>query len=207
MTQLRTTRLRTTVLRRTLAVVVSAAALAALSALSRRPYATGARGAVLRLSWRARGEEVERCRRATEAELANLPAHMRQTVVCDERRVAPYRLRVRVDGRELADEPAPGSGVSGDRAMILLRDHALDAGTHRLEVSLDRVRADGEASDDADEGEDEGGDDALDARMRRRRAIPPHLALDTVLAMPVRSITLVTYSSELRRLVVMSPAH
>ncbi|HEY0997899.1 MAG TPA: hypothetical protein VGD77_18050, partial [Gemmatimonadaceae bacterium] len=86
-------------------VLATLAALLVLSALTRAPWRTpqGRSGdARLRLSWRVRGEIIQRCRRATAAELANTPAHMRQEVTCEGARVAPYRLQVAIDGRTVA---------------------------------------------------------------------------------------------------------
>lgn len=182
----------TTLVRRVVALSVAAVSLAALAALTRLPLATRDAGPLLRLSWRARGEEMEHCRNATPAELANLPAHMRQSVLCEGARVARYRLRAAVDGRSIRDGTAPGSDVSGTRAMYVLEDFALAAGTHRLEVSLERQGADAN-----DAGSDE-------SRERVRRAIPPRLTIDTTIeAIPGR-VVLVTYSSELRRLIVLT---
>lgn len=175
-----------------LAVAVTAAGVAALSAASRTSYETGAEGALLRLSWRVRGEEIERCRRATKEELESVPAHMRQEVICEGRRVAPYRLRLAVDGRALLDQRAPGSDVAGDRPMFLLRDVPLAPGAHRVAVRLERL-GEGEASD------------TLQRREARRRAIPPRLALDTTVTIGAQGIALVTYDSELERLVLLAP--
>lgn len=179
--------------RRVLGLLVAGAGIAALGALTRLPYATRETGAVLRLSWRVRGEEEEQCRRATAAELANLPAHMRQAVVCEEGRVAPYRLRVALDGRPVIDERPPGSDVRGDRPMFLLRDLPLAPGAHRVQVLLERVGAASAAGD------------TLEEREHRRRAIPPRLVLDTTVRAAPQAILLVTYSSELRRLVLLAP--
>src|SRR5581483_10229084 len=90
--------------RRALGAITAAASLAFLAALSRVPYAAepGA-DALLRLAWRARGERVEQCRRLTPAELARVPAHMRQEIQCTGR-IVPYRLRVALDGREVINE-------------------------------------------------------------------------------------------------------
>ncbi len=98
--------------RRVAGLAVAAAALIATTVLSQWPWQAEQGGrSLLRISWRARGERIEDCRRATAEELAALPAHMRQEVVCADPRVAPYRLRVAVDGRSLVDSAAPGSGI------------------------------------------------------------------------------------------------
>lgn len=174
---------------RIVGLVVVAAALAATTALSQWPWRAEPGGrSLLRISWRARGERIEDCRRATPAELAALPAHMRQEVICEDPRVAPYRLRVAVDGRPLVDSAAPGSGIPGDRPIYVFREFGLTPGLRRLEVLFERV---GEAGEEADEA--------------RRRAVPPRLALDTIVNVTQRSILLVTYSPEHRRLVLLAP--
>jgi hypothetical protein len=182
--------------RKLLAVAVAAPLLVALSALTRVPWtASDADRALLRLSWRARGEEIEACRRATEAELANVPAHMRQEVVCTGARVAPYTLRVALDGREVLAGPVAGSDVPGDRPMYLLHDLPLAPGVHRVSVRFER-RGPGAARDEDDDS----------PRGRHRRAIPPRLVLDTTIVAAAGDVVLVTYSAELERLVVMGSA-
>ena len=85
-----------------LGLVVAGFLLGATAALSQWQWsAKTAERSVLRLSWRARGERLESCRRATPEELAAVPAHMRQEVICEGARVAPYRLRIAVDGQAL----------------------------------------------------------------------------------------------------------
>jgi len=171
--------------------------LVGLAALSRLPYASAEpNGALLRLSWRARGESIERCRRATPAELSGVPAHMRQEVVCEDTHVAPYRLRVVLDGRTVEDGPVAGSGVSGDRPMYLLREFDLTPGRHRFDVRFEKQSAqqsgDERSKDRSSEGEHE--------EEVRRRAVPRRLSLDTTLVVPGGAVVLITYNSELRAL-------
>lgn len=174
--------------------------LAGLAGVSRLPYETGDGGrALLRLSWRARGERIERCRPATPAELANVPAHMRREVICESARIAPYRLEVVVDGAVLADGIVAGSNGRGDRPIYVLRDFELAPGRHRLEVRFTRVAAADTAGVPAGTGAAASGSPA-DAR---RAAIPPRLALDTTMAVPAGTVVLVAYDSEARRLEVM----
>lgn len=181
--------------RRALALVTALALLAALSALTRVPLrAAPGEGALLRLSWRARGEELERCRKATPEELAKVPAHMRQETICSEARVAPYRLRVEVDGARVLDGAVAGSGVAGDRPMYVLHDIPLAAGRHRLVVRFER-RGPAAAPDERDD------DDS--PRERRRHAVPPLLLLDTTVTVARHDVRLVTYSPELERLTLL----
>lgn len=176
-------------LRRLPGIALAAAALAGVAVLSQWPYrAEAAERSLLRLSWRARGERVEHCRRATAEELAALPAHMRQELVCGEARVAAYRLRIAVDGLTLEDGIAAGSGVPGDRPIYVLREFEVAPGPRRIEVRFVRSGA----------GE-EGGEE------ERRRSVPPRLELDTSLTVANGTVLLVTYDSERGRLVLLAP--
>jgi hypothetical protein len=59
-------------------IAVSSAAMLLVGLGSRMPYrAAHHEAALLRLSWRIRGEHSEQCRDRTQAELDALPAHMR----------------------------------------------------------------------------------------------------------------------------------
>lgn len=183
-------------------VLVTLAALLLLSALTRVPWRTpqGRSGdARLRLSWRVRGEIIQRCRRATEAELANVPAHMRQEVTCEGARVAPYRVRVAIDGRVAADAQVAGSGEPGEGTLYLLQEFPLPPGEHRVQVTFVRGGS-GEDGTVAGSPAREGG-----ARGDHRHAVPPRLVLDTTLTIEARAITLVSYSAEEERLVVVGP--
>lgn len=188
-------------LRRFAGVLVGAAAVTAVAALSRVPYVAEPDGhAMLRLSWRARGETFASCRRATEAELAGVPAHMRQEVICEGERLAAYRLFVAIDGRTVLSEVAPGSGVAGDRPIYVLNEFALAPGRHHLEVRF--------AKDSTDAGErpDDGITESPDVRRPSRHAVPPLLRLDTTVIVPEHAVLLVTYDSERRRLVLLGAA-
>lgn len=170
-------------------LAVAAAALTGTTVLSQWPWQVeGAGRSLLRISWRARGERIENCRRATAEELAALPAHMRQETICEDARVAPYRLRVTVDGRSLVDGAAPGSGIPGDRPIYVFREFEVMPGARRIEVRFERTGEAGEEDDTA-----------------RRRAVPPRLVLDTVVTVGEGSILLVTYSPEHRSLVLLAP--
>jgi hypothetical protein len=87
-----------TVLNRVAAAAVGTVAMALLAWASTAPVTVhDSRDAVLRLAWSARPERVEQCRQQSEEELARLPRHMRQPVVC-EGVAAQYRLTVRREG-------------------------------------------------------------------------------------------------------------
>ena len=189
-------------LRRTIGVVVALASLTAVAALSRVPYRThdGER-ALLRLSWRMRGERIEQCRRATPAELANVPQHMRREVICEGARIAAYRLRVVVDGRSLANSIVAGSGVVGDRPIYLLRDFELRPGTHHVQLSFEKEPNQGDDKSDEQPGNSRERD--YD-RQARRGTVPSRLALDQRVDVQPGSVVLVTYDSERRQLQLLS---
>jgi hypothetical protein len=190
------------ILHRALAILVAAGMLVALARLTRVPWRVETTPrSVLRLSWRALGERIERCRPATADELAGVPAHMRQEVVCEDPKVAPYQLSVAVDGRELFAGLAEGSGVPGDRPMYVLREFDIAPGDHRVEVRFEREGAAPTSQRDArNEPERE------HEREVQRRAIPPVLHLDTTVTVPASAVLLVTHSSESRKLVLYSPS-
>ncbi|HEU5262840.1 MAG TPA: hypothetical protein VFU41_15580 [Gemmatimonadales bacterium] len=178
------------VLRRALGAGIAVAALFGLGALSRAPYtADGARHAVLRLTWRARGEQVEECRRLTPEELERLPVHMRQEERC-EGRVPPYRLRVSLDGVRAVDELVRAAGARHDRPLYVFRELTLEPGSHVLVV---RFARDGETPTGARRPSEED---------REEATTPARLVLDTVVTLAARRVLLVTYDEEGRRLVV-----
>ena len=157
---------------RGLAVFVTCAAVFALGALSRVPYTPAdAENGVLRVSWRARGERVTECRRLTPEELEALPLHMRRPEAC-EGRIAPYRLRVSIDGAVVADTVIRPAGARQDRPIYVLRDIALAPGEYAVDVAFAREGA------------------------------PAHLALQAVVEIRPGEIALVTYDPARNALVL-----
>lgn len=142
----------------------------------------GSDHALLRLAWSARPERIEQCRQQTTEELARLPAHMRQGVVC-EGVTAQYRLTVRHEGQIVAERVVRGGGWRHDRRLYVFEELPLEPGIRSVEVRFDRL--DGErppASESAD-------------------AVPPHLVFDERIRIGRREVILVTYSPERRALV------
>lgn len=90
-------------------------------------------GGRIRLSWRAVGQRLEACRAPTAEELAALPAHMRQTEICDAR-LAPFRLQVEIDERPVHDGAVQPEGARGDRPAYVREEFAVAPGPHRLWV-------------------------------------------------------------------------
>jgi hypothetical protein len=164
--------------------------------------------AVLRLSWSARPERVERCRRLTDEELQTRPAHMRLRVECHGA-FARYHLSVSVDGRAIAGDTIRGGGLRHDRPMHVFEEIPVPAGARAVRISL--VRLDSTVATAVEDPAAVGADTLLGAREsreadeRRRRAqeaIPPELVLDTILSLVPRGVVLVTYDGGRRRLVV-----
>ncbi len=211
--------------RRALAVLLAIVVTAALVLLSRAGYATG-RGTegLLRLSWSGRPERIERCRRYTDEELAERPAHMRQRLEC-EGSSARYGLRVETDGRAVSLDTVTGGGLRGDRPIHFLGEYPLLPGARTISVEVVRVDttdADGEEAEDQDDAEDEAGaDDDEDAeessglesdrgvrereerKRQRQEALPPRLSLDTTVTVGRGEVVLVTYDRGVRRLVMV----
>jgi hypothetical protein len=105
-----------------------------IAALSRVPYdADHAEDAIIRLSWRTRGEQVRECRTPSPEELANLPVHMQRTEVC-EGRVLSRHLLVQVDGRSVVDDTVRAAGVRGDRPLYVYYEIPVSPGLHALHV-------------------------------------------------------------------------
>jgi hypothetical protein len=169
--------------RRIGATVPAVAALAALAALSQAPYAhQRADTAELRLAWRARSARIDACRRRTADELARLPVHMRQELVC-ERRVAPYRLTVTLDDSAIVDRAVVAAGARADRPLYVFEEIPLEPGTYALRVAFTRQD-----------------DPAADTAAADPRAAPRRLTLDTTVMVPAGRAVLVTYDENTRRL-------
>lgn len=188
-------------IRSSAAFLIAAGLLAALAGLTRVPWTVEqSPRSLLRLSWRALGERIERCRPATAEELAGVPAHMRLEVICEDPKVAPYQLRVAVDGRVLHEGLAEGSGVAGDRPLFVLHEFEITPGDHHIDVRFQRQGTAMEARTD-EQNEPE----RAHEREVQRRAIPPVLHVDTTITVSVHAVLLVTYSPELRQLVLHAP--
>jgi hypothetical protein len=155
--------------------------------------------AVLRLAWSARPERVETCRQQTEEELARLPQHMRQPVVC-EGTTAEYRLLVRLGGVVVVDRVVRGGGLRQDRRLYVFEELAVPAGSTKVEVRFERLGGDDPGADGGavrTEPEDEA------ARRHQAEAVPPRLALERPLRLAPRVAVLITYDPERRMLVAV----
>ena len=126
-------------------LLVSASLVMTIGWLSRAPYDTpGSDAAVLRLSWRFRGEKEEECRPRAQAELDVLPVHMRTPEIC-EGHLSAYRLNVQIGNRHVASRVFVPQGAKGDRPIFVMQEMNLSSGPQRVRVALD-CGWDGEAT-------------------------------------------------------------
>ena len=149
---------------------------------------------VLRLTWSARPERIETCRPQTEEELAKLPAHMRQRVVCTGES-ATYRLQVRRNGRVLLDETVHGGGWRRDRPLYVFHELSQPPGVADISVMFDRLGA-LPAQSAASEVSPEG---------RFISDLPATLRLEETFRFRPGAVVLVTYDSRRRVLTAVPP--
>lgn len=171
-----------------LGATLALAATAGLALLSGVRAGSGpAAGALLRLSWRALGEQVRTCRRLTPQELAEVPAHMRQEEVC-ERHIVPYRLRVMLDSAVVLDELVRAGGAHEDRPLYVYFELPVKTGAHRLGVTFEHVLGPGPFRE------------AEEHPAHEVRETPPLLTLERHIVMSPGAIVLVTYDDEAKEL-------
>lgn len=183
-------------------------ALAASSDVSMRWHPEDA--AQLRLSWSARPERIESCRRLSDAELESRPVHMRQRVEC-EGRAATYALEVSVDDAVIDRAVIAGAGLRHDRAVFLFREYAVPEGERRVRVTLTRREsADSMATsapDTAATAVGSGGErEGREREQRRERAlstVPAHLEFED--RVPFRRGTALLVTLERGKLVLRTP--
>jgi hypothetical protein len=208
-----------------LATAVSVGAALALTLVSAAPFRVDSLpDARLRVAFSARPERIEKCRTLSADELANVPQHMRQAVVC-EGTTASYRLEVRRDDSLVASALLHGGGLRHDRRLYVLRELTVPSGRRTIDVRLVRTdsvaaRPDSdEPSPDAHDHDESAEHGARGARShddddrratisrdldeRRRRVadeVPASLSLHEVVTLNPREVVLVTYDQESRRL-------
>lgn len=207
--------------------VATAAVMLALVAASRAPLVVHpAPAAMVRLAWSARPERIERCTRVSAEELAALPAHMRQHVVC-EGTTARYAVAVSHEGVVLLADTLRGGGLRHDRQLYYFRELRVPAGRSVIDVRVTRLDSStarraarddddesrttraGERHDDDERGEeddDDGGGDEAGAhrereerRRRQQDAIPPLLVLRDTVTLAPREVMLVSYDRATHR--------
>lgn len=89
--------------------------------------------ALLRLSFAHSG--VRQCRDRTEAELAALPRNMRTIQACDRRR-APVRIEMDIDGAPVYADDVWPSGLAGSGPSRVYEKFELPAGARTVAVRL-----------------------------------------------------------------------
>jgi hypothetical protein len=182
---------------RSIATVSALVLGAALALLSGAPYAgESADHALVRLSWRARGERLQRCRRPTDAELEKLPPHMRPQQIC-ERGITPYRLRVAIDDSVAVQELVRAGGAENDRPLFVFAEVPVTPGTHRLAVVFERDELEYKNPGNQDE-------DSEHRETEDLRETPRRLTLDETVTLAPRAIVLVAYDDERRRLTLLA---
>lgn len=190
-----------TLLDRGLGAALAAAATTAIVWASTAAMTTQGAEAVLRLAWSARPQRLETCRQPGEGELAGLPAHMRQQIVC-EGSTAQYRLTVRYGGTLLVDRIVRGGGLRRDRRLYVFHEIAVPAGDGLVEVRFTRLDAGG-PSVGGDENDAAAEREGAAGRWPHGDTVPPRLAFDQALTFSPRQVILVTYDQERRALVAV----
>lgn len=170
--------------------IIVAAALAMCSHVPVTAHASS--DAMLRLSWTARPERIEHCRTLSEAELATVPAHMRQAVEC-ESITARYRIEVRRNGQLIAADDLRGGGLRHDRALYHHRELPVPSGPARFDVRVTRTEPAADVTDATQ---------PVDSARTRRRAdeIPHTLELTESVTLAPREVMLIVYDRTARRL-------
>lgn len=88
------------------------------------------------------GVKVDLCRELTPEENASRPAHMRGVPVCERRR-APVRMRVTIDGIVVHNGVYPGIGLWQDGASVAMERLKVAPGLHEVLVQIgDSVETD-----------------------------------------------------------------
>jgi hypothetical protein len=169
--------------RRVVAVGLALGLAAVVGFLARAPLqGLNADRAALRFTWRLRGEEVVECRRPTEADLADLPVHMRNPDACVGD-IPSFVLEVSVGGEPRIARVVHPAGARGDRPLYVFEELRVPPGAHRLEVEFAEQR---------------------EPKAGSERA-PVELTLETALELEPRDIALVTLDATGERLAVTLP--
>ena len=176
-----------TVLNRTIGGAVAVVAMCAIVWASNAPITVhGSNQGVLRLAWSARPERVEVCREQSAEELAKLPQHMRQPLVC-EGTSAHYRLTVHQEERLVVDRTLHGGGVRQDRRLYVFHELPLDPGQTSIEVRLDRIES----------------TEQRPGKASAAATVPPQLSFAQRVSIAPRQVLLITYSPERRSLIAV----
>ncbi len=153
----------------------------------------------VRLSWSARPERIEQCRRRSDAELAALPEHMRLRLECTGT-FARYFLQLTVDDIVVQADTVRGGGFRHDRPMHVLDETSVDSGTRHIVVTLARLDSTAVTTPELKSSpEDVSTNQGREARERDERlrrteeSIAPRLSLDTTVTFERGQVLLITY--------------
>ncbi|MBA3889076.1 MAG: hypothetical protein H0X64_00950 [Gemmatimonadaceae bacterium] len=159
--------------------------------------------AMVRLAWTARPERIEHCRTLGDDELAALPAHMRQQVVC-EGVTARYRVDVLRNGHVLATDHLRGGGLRNDRQLYHHRELRVPSGTSTFEIRVTRsdsaTAAPGQVADSGATAGELASRDEVGRSRRQADEIPPAIVLTETVTLAPREVMLVTYDRTTHRL-------
>lgn len=189
-------------------LAVAAAAAALLAGASHVPLRVHpSADARLRVAFSARPERVETCRTLGAEELAEVPQHMRQSVVC-EGSTARYRLEVLIDDSLALSAHLSGGGLRRDRRLYALHELSVPSGRVSIEVRLARLDSvptpAAPASDSTTSGAGAApasvGREQEERQRRRADEVPASLVLRETVTLAPREVLLVTYDQEARRL-------
>jgi hypothetical protein len=131
--------------------------------------------AELRLALRATGARLELFRERSDAELARLPAHLRQRRVREDLAI-DYRLTVEIDGVRRLERLLAHRGVRRTRPLTLDEALVVAPGRRLVEVAFVPIRPPSEGWEENDDGGDDDSDDdedAADPRLARAFAALP----------------------------------
>jgi len=104
--------------------------------LARLPLGEPPEASAIRLAWRTARGRIEICRAPTEAEIGQLPKHMRPPETCTETAL-DYRLRVAVDGEPRLDRVLEPGGLRRTRPLTVEATIPVPSGAHRLTVTFE----------------------------------------------------------------------
>lgn len=117
-------------------LLVAATLVGGVVAVSEAPYAPPAPTAPeLVVTFKHHGEVSEVSRRVSDAEKAATLPHMRRDVITERRR-APVRLRVSIDGAVVLERALPPSGLWGDGPSVAVERLTVAPGAHLIEVAI-----------------------------------------------------------------------
>ena len=125
-----------------LRAAVALASMAAIGAVAHLPLGAPPATSALRIALRTQHARVELCHVPSEAELAGVPAHMRQSKICTETAI-DFRLRVTVDGATRLDRLISHRGVRRNRPLVVDELIAVPPGRRAVTIEFAPIRPEG----------------------------------------------------------------